>query len=219
MALSPPASLHALLSATDHAAEERAWAAFLEEFSGLLLRVARALGGDEDAVMDRYAFVLDALRRDGYRRLRGYVADGRAHFATWLAIVARRLCLDEYRQRCGRPQGPDASVAVQWVERRNLARLVVVELEDANVAAPGDEAPDAAVERAELLAALAKALDALSVEDRLMLRFIFVDGLSVPQAARALGAASAFQLYRRRDRVLHRLRTALMAMGVNEPRP
>ena len=86
---------------------EPAWAAFLSKHSGLLLHVARSLGGDDDAAMDRYAFMLDALRRDGCLRLRGYVADGRSQFSTWLIVVARRLCLDEYRHRYGRPQGRD----------------------------------------------------------------------------------------------------------------
>lgn len=81
-----PASLASLLEAS---ASERdhAWTAFLEEYSGRILKTARSLGGDEDAVMDRYLFVVEELARDDFRRLRVYMPDARARFSTWLAIV------------------------------------------------------------------------------------------------------------------------------------
>jgi DNA-directed RNA polymerase specialized sigma24 family protein len=49
--------------------------------------------------MDGYAYVLEALRSDDYRRLRAYAADGRSKFSTWLVVVARRLCLDLHLRR------------------------------------------------------------------------------------------------------------------------
>ena len=100
----PLPALKVLFAPPDDVARERAWADFLSGSSAILLRVARIMGGDEDAVMDRYAFILDALSRDDYKRLRAYVNDGKSSFDTWLAVVARRLCMDEYRGRYGRAQ-------------------------------------------------------------------------------------------------------------------
>ena len=97
-------ALEALFAPANDGARAQAWADFLAKSSDMLLRVARAMGGDDDAVMNRYAFILDALSRDDYRRLRAYVNDGKSSFDTWLAVVARRLCLDEYRHRYGRLQ-------------------------------------------------------------------------------------------------------------------
>src|SRR4051794_31379617 len=94
-----PVPLSSLLSACDPASRGEAWALFLSSYSALIMRVARLLGGDDDAVMDRYTFVLDHLRRDDCHRLRAYAADGRGEFTTWLVLVVRRLCLDAHRQR------------------------------------------------------------------------------------------------------------------------
>jgi hypothetical protein len=64
--------------------------------------------------MDRYAWVLDALRQDRHRRLRAFAAEGRGSFTTWLVAVVRRLCVDEHRHRYGRPAG--------WRARRGGGR-------------------------------------------------------------------------------------------------
>ena len=92
-----PAVLVDLLSASNASDVERAWAAFAAEYSALLLHVARSLDADHDAAMDRYLYILEALRRDDCRRLRQYASDGRGKFTTWLMVVARRLCLDEFQ--------------------------------------------------------------------------------------------------------------------------
>ncbi|MDF2774004.1 MAG: hypothetical protein K0S86_3501, partial [Geminicoccaceae bacterium] len=99
-----PAPLSALLEASDVRSRDEAWAAFVSCYSPLIMRVARLLDRDADAVMDRYAFALDHLRRDDCKRLRQYAADGRGEFTTWLVLVVRRLCLDEHRRRYGRRQ-------------------------------------------------------------------------------------------------------------------
>jgi DNA-directed RNA polymerase specialized sigma24 family protein len=84
-----PAEPAALLAARDRPGqEEAAWGAFVRAHTRLLLHVARAFGGDYDAVMDRYAFILEKLRADDYRRLRSWAADRRSKLTTWLVIVA-----------------------------------------------------------------------------------------------------------------------------------
>src|SRR5687768_3358217 len=102
MATKLPQSLENLLAAGDSSSAERAWGEFLQEFSKLILHVARSTPGDHDSVMDRYVFVLDALRKGDYRRLRAYSQDGRGSFSTWLVAVVRRLSVDEHRRRYGR---------------------------------------------------------------------------------------------------------------------
>src|SRR5690348_9515444 len=48
---------------TDAAVREAEWERFLATHSKLLLHVARSFGDGHDAVMDRYAYLLEQLRR------------------------------------------------------------------------------------------------------------------------------------------------------------
>jgi RNA polymerase sigma factor (sigma-70 family) len=213
-----PAVLAALLSASDRDDRDRAWAAFLAEYSSLLLRVARRLGGDSDAAMDRYAFVLDALRRDDCRRLRAFPRESRGKFTTWLVVVTRRLCHDEHRHRYGRPQGTTGN-AHDWAARRSLVDLIGAELDASETAGAAESVPDVALCRAELATALATALARLDTSDRLLLRLRYEDELSMPEIARLLGRASPFPLYRQVDRLLALLRSSLEAVGVADSLP
>ena len=77
-----PPELARLLAAPPGERDE-AWAQFLRAVSAPLLRVARSFGGDHDAVMDRYAFVLDQLRADDCRKLRAYDRPGAGDFTLW----------------------------------------------------------------------------------------------------------------------------------------
>jgi DNA-directed RNA polymerase specialized sigma24 family protein len=98
----PDPRLASILHASDPTLREEAWTALIQDFSPLLLHAARSLGGDQDCAMDRYAFILESLRADDFRRLRAYDADRRTKLSTWLIVVSTRLCLDEYRRRYGR---------------------------------------------------------------------------------------------------------------------
>ena len=213
-----PAPLSSLLAARDPGSREEAWAAFLSAYSTLIVRVARLLGGDADAVMDRYAFALDQLRRDDCKRLRRYTGDGRGEFTTWLVLVVRRLCLDEYRHRYGRPQSDASDVAERHVARRRLADLAGIDPELAEVSDENDDA-DAGIRAVELSAALDAAISRLDVSDRLLVRLRFQDGLSVPTIARIIRAPSVAQLYRRLERVLESLRATLREAGVEDSVP
>jgi len=213
------ASLQSLLSATDEQARELAWEGFLGEYSGALMHAARSLGGDHDAVMDRYLFALEALRRDDCRRLRGYTERGSGKFSTWLIVVVRRICLDEYRHRYGRPQTSSASSADRQRERRNLADLVGSELDLLQLESSPAESPDLALQQRELRAALDRALATLDPSDRLVLRLRFEDDLSVPQIAQLLGEESPFRLYRRLGRTLATVAAALRSSGIHDAVP
>ena len=216
MTIAPPDSLVALLAAPSGSSRTAAWAAFLEAHSNLILKVARSLSGDHDAVMDRYAFVLESLQRDDFHRLRTFQADGTGRFSTWLIVVVRRLCLDHHRQRYGRTQSDTRASLERRNERRQLENLVGEELGIALLETSADEAPDSALLRGELRNGLHRALGCLTASDRLVLRLRFEDDRSVPEIARMLGAASPFGMYRRIDRILVRLRRALESCGIEE---
>ena len=214
-----PPPLASLLDATDSPSRDDAWAGFLSAYSPLIVRVARLLGGDDDAIMDRYAFALDQLRRDEFKRLRQFTSDGRGRFTTWLVLVLRRLCLDEHRRRYGRRQSDDDASTARHAERRNLVDLLGVEPELAEVAAAPTDDADANVRAIELSAALESAVARLDVADRLLLRLRFQDDLSIPRIARMIGAQSAAHVYRRLERVLASLRTTLRQVGVEDSVP
>jgi RNA polymerase sigma factor (sigma-70 family) len=216
MRSAPPTALQSLLTPRDDVVRQRAWAEFLAGFSDVLLRVARIMGGDDDAVMDRYAFILDALSRDDYRRLRSYVNDGKTSFETWLAVVARRLCMDEYRARYGRVQSESDVTAERRAARRSLSDLIGSELGLDELIAHADARPDAQLEQKEWRSTLEAALGQLETEDRVILRLRFEDDVSVPEIARLLRLGSPFALYRRLKRILETLRRALEAMGVSD---
>jgi len=211
--------LQAVLHATDPLDQREAWAVFVREHSELLLRVARRMGGGHDAAMDRYAFVLESLQQDDFRRLRCYFADGERKFSTWLTVVVRRLCLDHHRHRYGRPQGETAASAQRRAERRNLVDLVSDELSLGALSAPGSDDPDLEIRRNEVSRALECALACLPASERLILRLRFEDDLSVPEIARATSAGSPFRLYRRIDRLLRDLKAALEESGIDDASP
>ena len=145
-----PLELEGLLHGTDAASREAAWAALVQSYNHLLLHAVRSVITQHDAAMDAYAHVLERLRDDNFRRLRGYAADGRSSFGTWLVVVARRLCIDHHRQLYGRsPRGEhDIDAAKQQrLARRRLLDLTASPIEAADLVDEGSGSPDTAVTR------------------------------------------------------------------------
>lgn len=213
MAATLPVPLELVLSAEDDASFDAAWAAFLKEYSGLILHVARLTTGDHDSVMDRYLFVIDALRQDRCRRLRTFSAEGRGAFTTWLVAVSRRLCIDEHRLKYGRTTDGETSDA--QLDRRRIADLdggdVLLEsLESALIS------PDARLVASEVEDALINALASLDASDRLLIKLRYEDSLPAQEIARITGEGSQFRVYRRIDRILTALRRQLGLVGISE---
>lgn len=209
-----PPELDALIGATDDAARGRAWEAFVQRFTPILLAAVRTIGRDRDQVMDAYAHVLEALRADAARRLTAYRADGRGAFTTWLTVVARRLAVDFHRQRFGRPRSDDPAVAAAHAARRRLAGMVGADVRAEDIPAP-DYSNGPLVEADERHDALARALAALEPGDRLLVRLRFEDDTPVREIARLLGFPTVFHVYRRLDRVLALLRATLTRAGID----
>lgn len=207
-----PLDLSDLLAARDDLARDAAWARLIDGHSRLLLRLAHSLGGGHDLVMDRYLFMIEKLREDDYRRLRAFSPGGRARFSTWLLVVGRRLCLDQYRARYGRDRG---AAPEERARRRSLADLAscvdidrVADLARAVPELPSDN---------ETLRALAEAIATLDASDRLLLTCWYDDGLPAGEIAALVGLPTSFHVYRRIRVVCQALRRELVARGIDGP--
>ena len=210
-----------LLNASEPRTRDAAWAEFVRSHSKLLLHVARGLGGDHDAAMDRYAYVLERLREDQSRRLQTFVADGRCEFSTWLVVVVQRLCLDHRRQRYGRPRRPANDATEHDLDRLARRRLIDFIAADVDLSVVCDAARGAedTVRLEQIHHALETALEALPARDRLMVKLRYEDGLPMPEIARHFGFADRFHAYRHLDGVLLTLRSLLERSGVSDTVP
>lgn len=216
MSASPPSALACLLSARDPTSRDRAWAAFVRAYTPLLLSTTRRFGGDHDAGMDRYTYILEQLRRDDFRRLRRYAVDGRSRFTTWLVVVTRRMCIDYRRQRYGRPRsGCDGTGEVERVLRKRLADFVAEDLELVGGISANGPDPEGELRAHELRSVLSGALRELPSPDRLLLAFRHVEELSAREIARVMEFPTAFHVYRRLKALHRSLRHTLERKGVD----
>ena len=147
-----------------------AWETFLRSYSPLLLHAARYGAESYDDGMDAYAYVLDKLRADDFRRLRAFRPDSRARFSTWLVLVARRICVDWRRERYGRPSGAEAPVEASLREvRRRLVDLTTATLDLATVIDTTAVDAEQQLRREELHALVHEAIAELDPRDQLLL--------------------------------------------------
>jgi RNA polymerase sigma factor (sigma-70 family) len=212
-----PPSLSRLVQARTASDADAAWREFVAEHSRLVLHVCRSVWRTPDDAMDAYAQVLEHLRADDFRRLLEFARNPRSKASTWLVVVTRRVCLDLYRRRYGRPGGEGAHDQRQ--ARRRLQDLVAAQLELHDAAAPEAEETDAPIRQAELYAALHDALAALAARDLLLLKLRFGDGLAAQEIARLLDFPSPFHVYRRLNALLAELRFSLHRRGVESATP
>ena len=214
-----PPELRALLESTPSGFDE-AWEAFVARHSRLLLHVARKVMPTSESAMDAYATVLERLRRDNCRSLAGYVPDGRSRFTTWLVVVARRMCVDFYRQKYGRQRGettPEA--AAEREARHRLVNFAGVDDALAHIADDCSPDPEDAIRHDQLQRALDVAFSSLTPDDQLLLRLRFHDDLSAQRIASVLAFPSPFHVYRRLRSVCAELRRKLLAAGVEDSTP
>ena len=203
-----PDQLRRLLDAPSGAEREQAWSAFLDSYSRLILHVARQLPCDHDVAMDRYAWVLEHFRDQDCKRLRGFVADGRGKFTTWLTVVIRRLCLDHDRHQFGRVSAsPGTGVAA------TPRRLLEVILPPEAIDRIPDRAPpvDERLEQEQMKERLGEAIAALVPGDRLLLALRYEDDRSAREIAAVLRLPTPFHVYRRLNHIHDVLRRTLVA--------
>jgi len=211
------ASLSRLIRADTPQDSDAAWRAFVAEHSRLMLHACRSVWHSPDDAMDAYAEVLDHLHADECRRLREFAAAPRCSVSTWLVVVSRRIALDLYRRRYGRP-GADSAIE-QRRTRRRLQDLVAEDVEVHELPATRIVGADLLMRQTELRNALDRALEEVGVSDRLLLRLRFDDELPAQEIARLLGFSSAFHVYRRVNALLARLRRSLESQGIESAVP
>ncbi len=207
--MTEPPEVGRFLAAADPEARDAAWERLVETHSHLLLKVARGLGGGHDRVMDRYAFVLERLRADGFRRVLAYRRDGPARFSTWLVVICRRLCVDEYRARFGRAPVTQVEANGAGLFRRRLALDLPDAVDITTLADDGQAAPDDALDGKARSRHLSGLLTALDPRDQLLLRLRFRDELTAGEIARLMRYPSAFHVYRRVQALLRELKRSL----------
>jgi RNA polymerase sigma factor (sigma-70 family) len=212
----PPSLSRLLQSRSAHDADAD-WRAFIAEHSRLILHVCHSVWHGHDDAMDAYAQVLEHMRADEYRRLREFARDPRSRVSTWLVVVARRICLDLYRRRYGRP-GTDGA-REQRRARRRLQDLLADQIELHDPAAPESGNTDAPLRHAELHDALQRVLADLSSRDVLLLKLRFDDDLTAQEIARLLDFPSPFHVYRRLNALLAELKATLHQRGVESATP
>jgi RNA polymerase sigma factor (sigma-70 family) len=214
-----PPELSRLLSAREGAEQEEAWGKFLAAHSRLLVHTCRTVARDHDSTMDGYAHVIEKLREECYRRLRGYTPHLTTRFTTWLVVVARRLLLDYHRHRYGRARCEGGARREEHSARRRLQDLVAVELDPEQVGTCSSNSPDLGLRREELTRALRQALDELAPSDRQLLALRFEDERAVREIAATMRLPTVFHVYRRLGAALSEMRRALARRGVVEAEP
>lgn len=215
-----PLELQNLLNAVSPARFEAAWDAFIARHHRLLLHVARKVMPASESAMDAYAHVLERLRRDDCRVLRGYAPDARSQFTTWFVVVARRTCVDFYRQKYGRPRGtaPSQAALLERDARRRLATFAGVD--DTLEQIPDDqEGPENALRNGQLCEALQCVVGSLPADDQLLLKLRFTDDLPAQRIAAVMSFPTPFHVYRRLKAICAELRRQLIERGVDDSAP
>jgi RNA polymerase sigma factor (sigma-70 family) len=211
--------LERLLSAQGPRAADQAWERFIDRYTGTVLSAVRRYAPDYDGRMDRYAYVVEELKKGDFKRLRAYALNPRGHFRTWLVVVSRRLCIDFHRRQYGRDRGGNPATREAREDRRRLMDLIVEELDPEASPDPTANNPEDQVRRREQSRALEEAMSTLDAEGYLLLQLRFRDGLSVRRIGQVMHYSSVFHVYRRLTAVLRRLRERLEEKGITEPDP
>jgi RNA polymerase sigma factor (sigma-70 family) len=212
-----PLQLSPLLRASDSHLREAAWDELIAQHTRLLLAVARSFGGGTDEAMDRYAYILEKLRAGEFSRLRSFDPTRGASFSTWLAVMARRLCLDHHRIRYGRPRNTHDTNDANALRglRRQLEGSLSSDLDVAELVDSNSVGPDARTVLEERDTVLRSALARLEPRERLLLALRFQDDLPASRIAAIIGAPTPFHVYRQLNGILCQLRAALESHGVD----
>ena len=250
--LNEAALLHRLFS-EDAVAVEYAWKEFLRRYSDLILKVIWQFERDVDAAMEKYVYVCTHLAEGEFARLRKYRPERHAvppKLSTWLTIVVKNLCVEQYRVKQGRRRFPRALDQLPAFDRK-VFRLYywkgytaheIVQILEGEVSRNGYSVTEA-LDRIKALAlrpsktwvdgppttfipfseqyhredgnpslqteALAfseACLEALTSEERLVVRLRFWEDLSAPNIAALLHGPTPRQVYTILERALKKMR-------------
>jgi RNA polymerase sigma-70 factor, ECF subfamily len=197
------AALHALLESLQvqdlalaracAAGNDEAWQELLTRYQEILSRAALAITREESKASELtgslYADLYGTQLRDGLRVSKLSSYNGRGSLAGWLRTILAQQYVNQYR--AGR-------------------RLVSLEqqTEDGKQFAAADPEPLLAVD-SQLDAATGAALDAMPPEDRTMIAFYYIDGLTLARVAKLLGVHES-TISRRLEQVVRGLRRDIL---------
>lgn len=156
---------------------------FVTEYSGLIRFAIAAVLRHRGVTLLReeiddltHNVIVSLFDRD-CRKLKMYEGRNQASFATFVRVCATRLTLDHLRYRSRRPQiAPDQ-------QSGDDVRDVLAETADASLG------PEERASLSEDLATLKRLVAELSPREQLLVRLHFVDGVDIPDVARALGVS------------------------------
>ena len=169
------------------------WNDLVERYSPTVRSAARSAAGNEDAAEDVAQSIWAELhglrvRADGKPSSKLAYYSGRGSLAGWLRAVVAQLAVDQHRKQ---------SRFVQTEEDADFDRLsnAAVDGQEAGVTVSAALNPEDALshklERAELEKALARSLQEMPDEDRLLVKLYYFDGLRLREAGALLGVHEA----------------------------
>lgn len=173
--------------------DERAWSDMVEKYGATVRSAARGASSNEEMAEDLAQSIwaeLHGLRVRADGRPSGKIAyySGRGSLGGWLRAVVGQLAVDQHRK---------TSRLVQTEDDADFDRLA----QDSHTAGEGFGATTASLNPEEALAeeraardveeALARAIQELEAEDRLLVKLYYFDGLRLREAGAVLGVHEA----------------------------
>jgi len=106
---------------------DAAWDLFVARYRRVIFAAIHHYARDPDDVMDVFAWVSEALRKDDFYRLRQYAEQPArpAQFSTWLVTVVRHLTVDWLRHRDGRRHVSRLTIELPALQRRIFEHIYV----------------------------------------------------------------------------------------------
>jgi len=177
--------------------EVNAFERLVEKYQSLVLRIA-----NRHAPRDQVKDLAQETFIRAYQSLPAF--EGGRNFQPWLSTIAVRTCYDYWRKRGRSPEIP-----LDSLDEKHKAWL------EATLFAKSSQAFHEAGREREAGEILDWALDQLTAEDRMVLELVYLEGLSVKEAARVLGWSVANVKVRsfRSRRKLHRVLSRQMGPG------
>ncbi len=175
--------------------EKKAWDTFVEQYSPMIYAsVKRTLSGSSANIPGRTLEdiaqeVFVRLIRDNYRLLRQFDSK-RASLSTWLALVARSVCIDQLRKR----------------------QIETFSLEDSDIKASSGRSGSAEAQSAN---SEALPLHLLTARQRLVLNMLFEEQMSVSQAAMILSVDDQ-TIRSTKHKALERLRAHFRSVKIKQ---
>lgn len=194
---------------------ESAWADLVARFSVTVRSAARSASSNEEGAEDLAQSIwaeLHGLRSRDDGRPSGKLAyySGRGSLAGWLRAVVAQLAIDQHRKQ---------SRFVQTEEDSEFDRIIGQGREENDWTSQTVGSPEVELSRKvagkEMQSALARSIEQLTAEDRLLVRLYYFDGLRLKEAGAVLGVHEA-TASRRLTKVHTELRQAVEAILMDE---